>query len=170
MKATFFRKANNISDLKTSADPTTEFVIEKLVQLSQAEFDDFKGNLLRDYDFIEELHEFMYVDRDGVWHCIAVMSEDGGEVILSQSDGYSYSRYSAYHNNVEDIIVSYKANIFPEACFKQLMAVRNSGEINMFDALGVQRIAVREDYDDLYSFIEYHRKEYSHFILTGELM
>ena len=51
---------------------------------------------------------------------------------------------------------------------EQIMAIRDSGEANMLDARTVQHIANREGFYELVVFLEEHRKEYVHFILTGE--
>lgn len=51
---------------------------------------------------------------------------------------------------------------------KQLLKIRATGEINLFDSYGVQRIANREHYYELVIFIEDHRKAYGHFIMTGK--
>lgn len=51
---------------------------------------------------------------------------------------------------------------------EQILAIRDSGETNMFDARTVQYIANREGYYELVVYLEEHRKEYAHFIFTGE--
>ncbi len=51
---------------------------------------------------------------------------------------------------------------------EQILAIRASGETNMFDVNRVQVIANREGFYDLVIYLEEHRKEYSRFILTGE--
>ena len=51
---------------------------------------------------------------------------------------------------------------------EQIMAIRDSGETNMFDSRMVQYIANREGYYELVVYLEEHRKEYVHFIMTGE--
>ena len=55
-----------------------------------------------------------------------------------------------------------------KAVKEQLQAVRNSGLTNMLDLRAVQRIAYEMDYFDLVCFIYEHRREYIHFIFTGE--
>lgn len=52
--------------------------------------------------------------------------------------------------------------------FEQILAIRNSGVTNMFDINTVQKEANRLGYYDLVIYIEEHKKEYVHFILTGE--
>lgn len=51
---------------------------------------------------------------------------------------------------------------------EQILAIRDSGETNMFDTNMVQYIANRENYFELVIYIEEHKKEYAHFIMTGE--
>ena len=51
---------------------------------------------------------------------------------------------------------------------EQIMAVRDSGRTNMLDTNMVQIIANKMNFFELVIFIEEHRKEYVHFIFTGE--
>jgi len=51
---------------------------------------------------------------------------------------------------------------------EQIMAIRESGETNMFDVKAIFEIAVREGYDELADFIFMDTPSYCHFILTGE--
>ena len=51
---------------------------------------------------------------------------------------------------------------------EQILAIRESGETNMFDTRAVQYIANREGYYELVIYLEEHPKEYWHFIMTGE--
>ena len=55
-----------------------------------------------------------------------------------------------------------------ETIKQQIMAVRDSAETNMLDTRMVQYIANREGFYELVIYIEDHRKEYAHFIFTGE--
>ena len=50
----------------------------------------------------------------------------------------------------------------------QILAIRNSGETNMFDVGRVQQIANRKGYYELVIYLEEYRKEYVNFILTGK--
>jgi hypothetical protein len=52
---------------------------------------------------------------------------------------------------------------------RQIIDIRDSGEVNMIDATMVQVIANRRGFYELVVFIEEHKKEYVHFIFTGEL-
>ena len=51
---------------------------------------------------------------------------------------------------------------------EQILAVRKSGRTNMFDVPMVQYIANEMRLYELVIFLEEHRSEYVHFILTGE--
>ncbi len=51
---------------------------------------------------------------------------------------------------------------------EQILAIRDSGRTNMFDVNAVQRIAYESGYYELVCYIEEHRRDYWHFIMTGE--
>jgi len=51
---------------------------------------------------------------------------------------------------------------------KQVLSIRDTGLTNMFDVATVQRIAYDMDFYELVVYLEENRKEYAHFILTGE--
>ena len=50
----------------------------------------------------------------------------------------------------------------------EILIIRSTGLTNMFDLPMVQRLAYERDFFELVIFIEEHRDEYVHFILTGE--
>ena len=51
---------------------------------------------------------------------------------------------------------------------EQIMAIRDSGETNMFDVKTVQYLAYQRDFYELVVYLEEHSKEYCRFIMTGE--
>ena len=51
---------------------------------------------------------------------------------------------------------------------EQIFAIRDTGLTNMFDLPMVQRLAYDRGYYELVCWLEEHRKEYAHFIMTGE--
>jgi len=51
---------------------------------------------------------------------------------------------------------------------EQILAIRDTGLTNMFDVSVVQRIANDMGFFELVVYLEEHRREYAHFILTGE--
>ena len=52
---------------------------------------------------------------------------------------------------------------------KHILAIRDTGLTNMFDVVAVQRIASDMGFYELVLYLEENRKEYAHFILTGEV-
>jgi len=56
-----------------------------------------------------------------------------------------------------------------ETIKEQIIAIQKSCETNMFDVNAVMRIANREGFYELVCFLLDHKKEYSRFILTGEM-
>lgn len=55
-----------------------------------------------------------------------------------------------------------------ETIKKQILAIRDTGLTNMFDLPQVQRLAFDRGFYDLVNFIEYDKKAYTRFILTGK--
>ena len=51
---------------------------------------------------------------------------------------------------------------------EQILAIRASGETNMFDIPTVQAIANREGYHELVLYLVDHKREYAGFILHGD--
>ncbi len=51
---------------------------------------------------------------------------------------------------------------------EQILAIRDTGLTNLFDIPMVQRLAYERGFYELVCWLEEHRKEYVHFILTGE--
>ena len=56
----------------------------------------------------------------------------------------------------------------PDTIREQILAIRDTGLTNMFDLPMVQRLAYEREFYELVCCLEEHRKEYVHFILTGE--
>ena len=51
---------------------------------------------------------------------------------------------------------------------EQILAIRDTGETNMFDVRKVQEIALREGFNELLVYLSDNTGAYSRFILTGE--
>ena len=58
--------------------------------------------------------------------------------------------------------------VLTEKVREQILAIRDTGLTNMFDIPMVQRLAYDRGYYELVTYLEEHRREYAHFILTGE--
>ena len=50
----------------------------------------------------------------------------------------------------------------------QILSIRDSGNINMLDVDGVQRIAYEQAFYDLVCYIEEDKRRYAHFIMYGK--
>ena len=61
-----------------------------------------------------------------------------------------------------------KTKLITDKIKEQIIAIRDSGETNMFDSRKVQRIANREEFYELVLFIEENRLAYINFILNGD--
>ncbi len=55
-----------------------------------------------------------------------------------------------------------------ETVREQILTIRATGLTNMFDVNMVQRLAFDRGFYELVNYLEDHRGEYVHFILTGE--
>lgn len=56
-----------------------------------------------------------------------------------------------------------------EEIIDQILAIRKTGETNMFDIPVVIDIAERDGYYELIDYLSEHRDDYVRFILTGEV-
>lgn len=74
---------------------TQECEIEKVITLSDVEFDQFQQTLLNDYDFLRDNAELMRVEN-GVTHCLLVVGMNSDDGVLVNSEGSSYARYAAF--------------------------------------------------------------------------
>lgn len=50
----------------------------------------------------------------------------------------------------------------------QILAIRDTGETNMFDIPVVIDIAMRDGYYELIDYLDEYKSDYLHYILTGE--
>jgi len=103
-KAVFVRKAVGLKELteaKRSGVRPEPFVIEKVIELENEEYEAFSKNLLSDYQFISDNLEVMRKDSKGVYHCLLIKEKGDCGGILTESEGYGYSRYSAVYKENE---------------------------------------------------------------------
>ena len=66
------------------------------------------------------------------------------------------------------ILVESSVSAMTEKVKEQILAIRDTGETNMFDTDRVQRMAYDRGFDELVLFLEDPKKEYDRFIMTGE--
>jgi hypothetical protein len=91
MKTNFIRKPTTDELI-----PQDAFVIEKTIVLDKDLFDRFIQDPLHDQDFIKENVDLMYCDKENVFHCIFITSDEHDFGILIESEGCHYGRYAAY--------------------------------------------------------------------------
>ena len=91
MKVNFIRKPT-----PSEIYPQDEFIIEKVIELTDEEFKELVTNPLDDRLFIHQNKELMYEDKDGFWHCLFVIADGYDYGILIESEGSDYPRYTAY--------------------------------------------------------------------------
>lgn len=96
MQAKFIRKESRIE--------TQPFAIDKVVELSEAEYAEFRQNLLESYDFIRE-HTNRLSVNNGVSRCLLVLDEGGDDGILVRSEGYDCARYTSYLPNARQALL-----------------------------------------------------------------
>lgn len=85
--------------------------------------------------------------------------DDAGSLLMRWETGSSLSvAYGA--DRVRKLAMTMKV-------YDQLLAVRDSGETNMFDTPAVQRLAYEKGFYELVCYIEDSQKQYAHFIMTG---
>lgn len=101
-KAYFLRKEANMRDLyedtqhlKMMQEKPEAYTITKEIQLTDAEFQNFKNDLLEDQTWISEGDGGM--NKAGEFRCIRVTNKDNKNdwAIIVNSEGYNYPRYTA---------------------------------------------------------------------------
>ena len=88
--------------------------------------------------------------------------DDVGSILVAWDNGSSLN--VAYGPDQVRVLVGE----FTETVKEQILAIRATGETNMFDVPMVQQIANREGYYELVIFLIDHTNEYVHFIMTGK--
>ncbi|WP_088187921.1 DUF6329 domain-containing protein [Desulfosporosinus sp. FKA] len=98
LQAIFARKADDY--------PVWDCVIEKIVELPEAEYKYFKSAPLRDMPFIAENTDLMHRDENGVFHCLLVLGEESSDGILIESEGYNYARFSSFMPGAREFVTA----------------------------------------------------------------
>ncbi len=96
--AFFVKQPRIIEDLNfpLSFESKKKFVIEKTIELSDIEYENFITDLRVERYFIEENAHLCYIDEKDVYHCILI-KEFNNSGILVQSDKSSFSKYVALY-------------------------------------------------------------------------
>lgn len=88
IKAMFERKATSFT--------AKQVKVETVVRVSGAELDMLLEKPFLSYDFIKGHKDDMYVDAEGVYHCILAVSDERMDGLLIESEGADYARYASY--------------------------------------------------------------------------
>lgn len=99
-------KLQAIFEQKVSEFPVRECVIEKAVELLEAEYSRFRSGMLRDAPFISESTDSMYMGKNGTYHCLLVLGENQSDGVLVEAEGYDYARYSSYLPGARDCLTT----------------------------------------------------------------
>lgn len=97
--AIFLRKAFDIDELRKPYEKgfARGFKVEKVVELTEEQFQKFSSALSDYYRFLYDHRTDMYYDvGDMSYHCLLVTTPKYGEGILIEAEGYAYARYAAY--------------------------------------------------------------------------
>lgn len=103
----FLRKAVDLEEVRDvyfenkGKTKGQSFIVEKVIELNQQDFDLFTNGLLDDYDFIRDNLDLMHIDKDDLRHCILVKALGADDGYLIDSQGYDYARYIGYYNTLE---------------------------------------------------------------------
>lgn len=87
--------------------------------------------------------------------------DDTGSLLVDWDNGSGL-------NVIWGVDVVRKVPIMTDTIREQILAIRDTGLTNMFDVPMVQRLANDRGYYELACYLEEHRREYAHFIMTGE--
>ena len=87
---------NAIFHRKEPQFETQACVVEKIIELPPDEYEAFRGNMLKDRQFIAEFSQAMRAQGKGSDHCLLVLGEEHEDGILVNTEGYGYARYAAF--------------------------------------------------------------------------
>ena len=82
-----------------------EYIIERAVTISSAEFDYICKHLLEDTRYVKDNLDVMYCDENNKLHCLLMINESTGNGLLINSEGSEYARYHSYIPNARQIVI-----------------------------------------------------------------
>lgn len=83
---------------------TDECKIEAAVVLDAEEFADFRRRLFVARDFIADNRDYMYLDRNGISHCLLVLGEGQPDGILVDSGLSQHAKFTSFLPNAADFM------------------------------------------------------------------
>lgn len=99
MKARLFYKIPDAKLIRNKTDKNkgkeVEYIVERTVYLPKLEFIHFRSHLIEDDPNIIKNKKDMYVDDNGVWHVLMFCCVCSDIMILVNSDGTDYAKYTS---------------------------------------------------------------------------
>ena len=83
---------------------TDECKVEAVVVLDAEEFEDFRRRLFVARDFIADNRDYMYLDRNGISHCLLVLGEGKPDGILVDSGLSQHAKFTSFLPNAADFM------------------------------------------------------------------
>jgi len=75
-----------------------QYIIEKVIELTQIDFENFSTDLLAERQFITDNLNLMFVDDNNTWHCLLVVQIGiTNPGILVQSKKCEFPKYTALY-------------------------------------------------------------------------
>lgn len=98
-KAFFAKYPHKIEDLCSPhlIESKKIFVVEKIIELTNMEYENFITDLCVERHFIEKNASLCYIDDNDVWHCLLVKEIYRDYGVLVQSDKCIFPKYAAYY-------------------------------------------------------------------------
>jgi len=117
---------------------TQQCQIDRIIELSREEYLEFSRNLLYDYEFIWDNKDEMYIDKEGIAHCMLVLGKDITDGLLIESEGASFCRYAGILPN---------ANLFVDTHIKKVADFVVQEGLNNAEN-GISSV----DFDEIYKY------------------
>lgn len=97
-------KTNAVFHRKLVSIETQPCVIEAIEVMKVEDYEAFIKDLLSDRMFIMNKNDAMFVDLQGITHCLLVLNEEIGDGILVDSSGYNYARYVSFMPKIKSFV------------------------------------------------------------------
>jgi len=97
---------NAIFHCKESQFEPQACTVEKIIELDDREYADFRNNMLRGQPFITEFNSAMRFQGKGANHCLLVVGWDDDDGVLIRTEGYDYARYAAFIPGARQILAA----------------------------------------------------------------
>lgn len=103
MKARFVCKIPNARLVRNAIDRNegrlNKYIVERTIYFPKEKFIHFRNHLLDDNDELINYRNEMYVDENNVWHVLMFCSMIADIMILVNSEGFNYARYTSIISN-----------------------------------------------------------------------